>query len=216
MRSALRQSGMFLADIVYALVQLLSFPFGVFLQQYFRVTVYRPKNSTIPPGTLILANHQSRIDPLLISWNLGIRNIVAILPTRYPVASKYMHRPIIGTFLRLLGGYDVGATPLESAKKLLFTKGLLEHNRTVLLFPEGKIVRESDMREEFRRGAHLLFSKNFPVMFVRLVGFNTASLRHPHVSKKMHIHYSEVIQNSDVEYKVKEMERFFQEEDVCI
>lgn len=207
---------MFFADTVLALMQMASIPYNIFLKYYFRVTVYRPPGLVVPPGTLILANHQSKIDPFLVTWNLGIRNLMAILPTRYPVTHEYMQRPFVGALIRFLGGYDIGATPLESAKKLLFTKSLLEHNRTVLLFPEGKIVREGNMHEEFRRGAHMLLSQKCPVVFVRLEGFNVASFRHPHASKKMHIHYSQILKSSDTEYKVKEMERFFQDEDLCM
>jgi len=203
-------------NLLYFIAQIATTPYCIFLKFFFRVTVYHPSKFNVPNGTLILANHESKLDPFFVIYNLGARNLISILPFRAPVTSKFMVRPILGKLISLIGGYNIGETPIERAKKLLFTKNLLAQGQTVLLFPEGKIIKRGHIKhEEFKKGAHMLFSQNYPVVFVRLIGLNKMSFKHPFKKYKRHLHYSPVIKSSDINYKIKMMEEFFEEKDIC-
>ena len=156
----------------FVFTQILTIPANFIFTRLLRLKVERPKNFTIKHGTLIIANHQSKIDPFLISYHVGIHRLHNVLPIRYPVTPEYMSKPLTGFFIRLLGGYSVGKNSMERLQKLLYTRQLLKSGYTVVLFPEGKIVRDQDMVAEFQRGVNVLFSENYPTIFVRLTGLN--------------------------------------------
>jgi 1-acyl-sn-glycerol-3-phosphate acyltransferase len=138
----------------FIIIQILTIPANLFLTKLLRLKVDRPSDFKITHGTLIIANHQSRVDPFLISTHIGFKNLHHTLPIRYPVTPEYMHRPILGFCIRLLGGYNIGNDPLERLKKLIFTRSLLKHGYSVVLFPEGKITRDKDMVNDFKKGAN--------------------------------------------------------------
>lgn len=137
------------------------------------VRVTRPREWRLERGTLIIANHQSYLDPFIVAAHLGFFNVIRLLPIRYPTMAEMMSRKVLGTFIRLLGAYSLGSSYIDRAKKLLFTRELLNRGYTTLLFPEGKIVHKGEMLAEFKQGMYLLFKEDCPVVFVRLSGFNT-------------------------------------------
>ncbi len=151
----------------FVVIQLMTIPANWLLTRFFHLVIEKPENLVITHGTLIIANHQSRIDPFLISYHC---NLLTTSPIRYPVTSDYMERPFLGFYIRLLGGYDVGRSPFERLKKLVFTRDILKRGYSVILFPEGKITRDQDMVNDFKKGANMLFQENYPVVFVRLTG----------------------------------------------
>ena len=126
----------------------------------------------IEPGTLIVANHQSKFDPFLISYHVGYRNWLPLIPIRYPVTHEYMSGGILRIFISLLGGYNIGETPVQRLKGLARTRELLKSKYSVVIFPEGKINYTADDIDTFKRGVEMLFSYNYPVVFVRLEGLN--------------------------------------------
>ena len=160
----------------FVFAQLLTIPANFFFTRLLKLQVSRPAHFKIEHGTLIIANHQSKIDPFLISYHVGFKHLMSALPIRYPVTPDFMNRPILGLCISLLGGYNIGETPLERLKKLLFTRDLLKQGYSIVLFPEGKIVRDQDMVEDFKKGANALFNENYPVVFVRLKGLNNKHL----------------------------------------
>ena len=156
----------------FVIIQFLTVPPNFVFTRILHLTVERPHDFKIPHGTLIIANHQSKIDPFLISYHVGIKNWTSIVPIRYPVTPDYMNKHIMGFIICLFGGYNIGNTPLERLKKLVYTRELLRQKYSVVLFPEGKIVRDRDRVAEFQKGAHMLFNENYPLVFVRLTGLN--------------------------------------------
>jgi 1-acyl-sn-glycerol-3-phosphate acyltransferase len=120
---------------------------------------------------------------------------------RYPVSSKYIRNPI-GMLIRLFGGYDIGLTPLERAKKLLYTRDLIHNGYTVLLFPEGKINNQG--LGEFQRGMDMLIQEDIPILLVRIYGMNARK-----VFKKVRLKFSNVITGIGPEDKARQIAEFF-------
>jgi 1-acyl-sn-glycerol-3-phosphate acyltransferase len=191
--------------------QLAVIPFTWFFMRRIGLQVHTPPGLSAPPGTLVLANHRSMLDPFIVTYHLRARNLDSTLPVRYPTTPDYARRPILGTAISLLGAYDIGSTPMEKAKKLLYTRDLLNQNCTVLLFPEGKIVSEGHLVSDFERGAQMLFAYDYPTVFVRLTGFETGSFLNPEKDIDAHLYYSDVIRGTAAE-KIAVMERFFDED----
>ncbi|QQR64561.1 1-acyl-sn-glycerol-3-phosphate acyltransferase [Candidatus Kaiserbacteria bacterium] len=204
-------------------IQILTIPANIIFSCLLQLVVERPPAFKTTHGMLIIANHQSKIDPFLISYHIGIRNILTTIPIRYPVDHKYISKPFIGFCIRLLGGYDIGGNHMERLKKLVFTRNLFHRGYTVVLFPEGKITRDSDMVDEFKRGASALFNENYPVVFVRLTGLNTKHRFHFWKKSCTKLSYS-VPLGSDVsrEKKIETMIEFFyitennHKENICL
>jgi 1-acyl-sn-glycerol-3-phosphate acyltransferase len=179
-----------------------------------RLKITRPHNFRIPQGTLIIANHQSRIDPFLISYHIGMHNLRHTLPIRYPVTPSYIRRPILGLIIRMLGGYDIGNSTIERLQRLIFTRDLLRKKYTIVLFPEGKIVRERNNIAAFQRGASMLFALQCPVVFVRLTGLNQHHRFYFWEGNKAHLTYSKVYEATlSAEEKILAMEQFFTSSD---
>lgn len=194
-------------DLLFFFMQLLSVIVTVFMTKViFRTKVHYPSTFTVEPGTLVICNHQSRYDPFLISYHLarGLRpNIIATaFPMRYPVLSRFMKRRFLGLFIFLFGGYNIGTHSLDRMKGLLYTMNLLERGITVLLFPEGKIVK-SDTMADFNGGLDMVLQREIPVRLVRMKGMYrwswfTISKRH-----QVELFYSETIRK-DLPYEEKQ------------
>lgn len=210
MPSILKKTHLTVSKSWFFFIQFLTIPANYTLTKLLRLTIVRPKDLKITHGTLIIANHQSRVDPFLISYHIGARNLLTTVPIRYPVTPEYMKRFILGFFIRLLGGYNIGDNPLERLKKLVFTRKLLKDGYTIVLFPEGKITRDSDMVDDFKKGANMLFNENYPVVFVRLIGLNDKHRLHFWKKKQTMLIYSKHYDASiSKETKVEAMIDFF-------
>lgn len=192
----------------FTAAQLATCPMDWWLSRRIRLQVSIPPHFYVPRGTLVLANHKSLFDPFLVTFHLGRQNWITSVPTRFPTTADYTSRPILGPVIKMLGSYNIGRTAIERAKKLLFTRELLDHKHTVLLFPEGKIVNEGKVVAEFQQGAKMLFAHDYPTVFVRLSGFNTRSFLHPSTVTDARMVYSEVIRGSADE-KLERLREFF-------
>ncbi|MBU6214719.1 1-acyl-sn-glycerol-3-phosphate acyltransferase [Patescibacteria group bacterium] len=203
-----RSLGTVALDSFFITTQIATCPVDWWLSRRIGLTVSIPRDLYVPPGTLVLANHRSMLDPFLVTYNLGHQNWLTAVPMRYPVTPDYARRPVLGRAMRLIGAYDIGKTKMERAKKLLFTRGLLDKQRTVLLFPEGRIVEGGVITEEFHNGFKMLFAHDYPTLFVRLSGFTTDSFIHPKTVTDARIHYSPIIRGT-AETKLQYMSTFF-------
>jgi len=203
-----KQIGALALDSCFITTQLATTPLDWWMSRRIGLRVHIPRNLYVPRGTLVLANHRSMLDPFLVTYHLGSQNWLTAVPTRYPMTSFYARRPIIGRALKMLGAYDIGKTPIERAKKLLFTRNLLHRQHTVLLFPEGKIVEEGTIVDEFQQGAKMLFAHDCPTLFVRLSGFDTSSFFHPETVTDARMVYSDIIRG-DAATKLERLREFF-------
>jgi 1-acyl-sn-glycerol-3-phosphate acyltransferase len=201
--------------LVFIFLQYLLTPiFNRFYFYVFRICVIKPKNFSISKrGVLFISNHQSKVDPFIITGGVGIKNFIrSVCPTRYPVMSLYMQKPFTGKIIALIGGYDIGSTSFERMKQLVFTRDLLLHKKqNVLIFPEGKINKTIDVHhEDFQKGIQILFKENIPIVFVRLTGIHSITLSNFYKNFEKAIKYSEVIDNVSAEEKIKKMIDFYQ------
>ena len=207
-----RQIGTIALNSLFLTTQLATTPLDWWLSRRIGLRVHLPNNFSVPRGTLVLANHRSMLDPFLVTYHLGSQNWYTSVPTRYPMTPTYARRPVMGPALKMLGAYDIGKTSIERAKKLLFTRDLLDQKRTVLLFPEGRIVDDAGVIVEgFQQGAKMLFAHDYPTVFVRLSGFTTDSFLHPESVTDAQMRYSEVIRG-DAATKLKRLREFFSDE----
>lgn len=186
-------------------------PFIFFFGLILRIHVEQPDPFLIPPGTLILANHQSYLDPFLIAFYLGYKNWLHLLPIRFPVKSSVIRNPWVALPIRALGGYNIGSTPIERARKLLLTRELIETRRTVILFPEGTITSNGEMIGDFKMGAQTLFSTGCPIVCVRLKGFTKQAFVKSFLTNGFSIAYSELILGTP-ERKLAAMTGFFKQQ----
>ncbi|HUY62385.1 MAG TPA: lysophospholipid acyltransferase family protein [Candidatus Paceibacterota bacterium] len=202
------QLGVAALDNALFVSQIATCPFDWWLSGRIRLEAHIPRGFHVPRGSLVLANHRSLFDPFLITYYLGKQNWFATVPMRYPTSSAYARRPVLGRALKMLGAYDIGTTAIERAKKLLYTRDLLDRHRTVLLFPEGRIVNGEMAVDEFKKGAQMLFARDYPTIFVRLSGFDTQSFLKPETVTDARLHCSEVIRG-DSDTKFDKMRQFF-------
>ena len=199
-----------LLRIWFCFIQFLTIPANFCYSRATNLQVVRPPSFTIENGTLIVANHQSKWDPFLISYHIGISNWFTIVPLRYPVTPDYMLTGWLRFFITIFGGYSIGHTPLQKLKGLALTRELLREQYSVVLFPEGKISYTTDETDVFQRGVEMLFSYNYPVVFVRLSKLNSPDKFYFWQKNRPTIEYSNFL-GSDIpaETKIKKMMEFY-------
>jgi 1-acyl-sn-glycerol-3-phosphate acyltransferase len=115
-----------------------------FLKTYFRLNVTGLENLPKKTNFIIVSNHVSFLDPLLI---------MAAVPQKiYCIALRDIYKfAWLRWFLRMADAVPSGSS---SARAL----ALLHGNNVVGLFPEGGVSRDGKLKE-FRRGAALLALK---------------------------------------------------------
>ncbi len=198
----------FIKDSIFTFFQIISVLLTYIVDLFLRPEIERDKDMIIPPGTLVISNHQSFLDPWIVSRHLGTKNLLHLLPIRYPMASDIARIPILGQITWCLGCFDIGKTSLEKAKNLLFMRELIRKKYTVVLFPEGKRVKSDEEKAEFKRGMNLLVSENIPFILVRISGLEKISIFRPSTNK-IKLSYSNIIQNVDNEKKMEIISEFF-------
>ena len=161
-----------------------------------------PVSAPVPaPGSIVIANHSSLIDPGLVLAALARRRTD---PPVLLAAAGLWRIPLLGSRLRAEGhvpvyrGTDRAARSLESAAEAL------ARGRVVVIYPEGRLPRQRDSAdrapEAFRSGvARLALATGAPVVPLgqagarritsgsrtkQLAGLFTAPLRRP----RLHVH----------------------------
>jgi 1-acyl-sn-glycerol-3-phosphate acyltransferase len=159
-----------LKNFIITVVQIIAYgilflPFRILL----RITRVLPKNlNELSRGSLLIANHRSKMDPFVVLAHLPFFTFLRILPIRFPVHHDFMKRRIFRYTLPFLGSYDIGGTPWTKMLGLLRTKKYLDQGTTVFLFPEGKINR--DTIGEFEKGIHFFIDSGRKIIVVRIEG----------------------------------------------
>lgn len=132
----------------------------------------------IPPagGLLIIANHQSHLDPPLVGIGIRHRNMAAI------ARESLFDNPVMGLLLRGLGVIpikenegDMGAIRTSIAQ--------LKAGRVVVIFPEGSRSPDGGMYS-FKRGVWLLLARSgVPIVPAAVEGCFDAWPRHQKVPR---------------------------------
>ena len=155
-------------------LQLLSY---FILPLLFRV-MYRPKAfykddlASLGRGSLLVANHQSLLDPFIILAQIPFRVFLRLLPIGFPTAHEWMDQPFRGQLVKFLGCYSIGSTKQERVRVMFHTCKLLRDGRTMMIFPEGE--RSEGAVGNFQKGIELFARYARQVVFIRMDGFTRA------------------------------------------
>jgi 1-acyl-sn-glycerol-3-phosphate acyltransferase len=174
-----------------------------------RVKVIRPKHLHVAKGTLLISNHQSKSDPFFVGRMIGLRNTMQNYPICFPTTHQFMEMPIVKYFLWSLYCFTVGESMFDRAKALIKIRELLNKGKTVLLFPEGRRIREGNHVEEFHRGLDMLLRENHPILLVRIKNFNSWSLFRLGHKNQPTIEYREIPKGYCLEEKRKFIREFY-------
>ncbi len=157
-------------DILLSLTQVGAYLISVVPLRFFYLAKRTlPENiHSLERGSLLISNHRSKIDPFVVLAYLPFPVFLKLLPIRFPTDNDFMEKKWLRPALRLLGSYDIGATPREKMLGLLRTKELLDERTTVFLFPEGKICR--NQMGEFKRGIEFFVGPGRKVVVVQIDG----------------------------------------------
>ena len=199
---------------LFMFFQLLSVGVSFFMTHIvYRTRVHYPENFTVESGILVISNHQSMYDPFLVSYHLSRRlhlpTIFSTFPMRYPVINRFMEKPLVGFLIFLFGGYNIGKNTLDRMKGLLYTMNLLDKGTTVLLFPEGKIVK-SDKVGYFNGGLDIVLRQNIPIRLVRLKGMHRWSWFNFSDRHQIDIYFSNIIKDMSYEEKRCIVDNFYE------
>jgi 1-acyl-sn-glycerol-3-phosphate acyltransferase len=96
----------------------------------------------LPKGTafVVYANHQSFLDPAIITASMPFRIIPRLLPFRFFVENSYL-RGFMKFFIKVLGGFPAHYDE-HNKYGLDKAKLVLENKQTVFMFPSGTRTRE--------------------------------------------------------------------------
>ena len=119
---------------------------------WFRFKIERPYGTKVPGGAVLLvANHNSMWDPVIVQLAFMGRRIHSL------ATSALFSSRLASTFFKWMhcvrvDNENFGMSAFRSVS------GLLEQEKAVLIFPEGRINRENDMLS-FKSGAVLMAYK---------------------------------------------------------
>lgn len=157
-------------NIIILVAQILFYICSVFfIRTATRAKRTLPENiHTLTSGALLIANHQSKMDPFIVLAHLPFSTFKKIVPIRFPVHHDFMKLRRYRYPLSLLGAYDIGGTPWAKMIGLLRTKKYLDDKTTVFIFPEGKINQAAV--GEFEQGIEMFIKDGRQIIIVRLDG----------------------------------------------
>lgn len=139
--------------------------------------IYQFNQDSLKKGIIFACNHQSRLDLFLLFGAIPPSKFINLIPIRGLVAEKYMD-----TWWKkiILGGF--GTHPLkkgikESSGALLFILDLIDKRRTILLFPEGKVLKRNEMVKTNPGLGYLALKRNIKIVPTYLSGFQNVKMK---------------------------------------
>jgi 1-acyl-sn-glycerol-3-phosphate acyltransferase len=136
------------------------------LQLLFRLTLrveYHGLHHVPATGAaLIVSNHQSYLDPLLVG---------AALPrsVRYMAMNQLFSRPTISAVLRLYGAFPVNARSADR-RAIKACLRYLRRGELVMIFPEGERSRDGHLLQFFHGFARIALLGDVPIVPVTIHG----------------------------------------------
>ena len=132
----------------------------VVMKLLFRVQVSGDKTAFANPRTLVVANHESFIDGLLLGLFLPIDPV-------FVVHTQIANRPLFRFLLRFVNHLAVDSTsPL--AMKLIVR--LVETGKPVVIFPEGRITKTGSLMKVYDGAAFVAAKTGATIVPVRIDG----------------------------------------------
>ena len=123
----------------------------LFFTLVYRLRVVHPGRVPRRGGILVVANHQSHLDPPAVGLALRYRNIV-------PIARQGLFKnPVFGWLIRNLNSIPINEKEGDVVAIRKAVKELAE-GRCILIFPEGSRTPDGHL-QEFKRGAWLMISR---------------------------------------------------------
>lgn len=141
--------------------------------------------NSLERGSMIMANHQSKLDPFIILAHVPLRVMVRLVPIRIPTYHYYFNK-VRYWWLPLVGSYPVGDSKKERMLTALKTRQYLQAGMSVLIFPEGKRAR-TDRVGTWQEGVKFFQAAATGLLLVRIKGFTRGSR-----SRKRSITYNAV------------------------
>ena len=140
---------------------------GFLGRQFWSLKLNGLENLPSKGGLIIAANHQSYIDPFLISVPIKV-------PLRYLAWNVVLDWPLVGRIMRLLGAWPLqlqGSDPAAIRRSLQW----LRNGGAVVIFPEGgRGLRDGSM-VRFKAGAvRIALEAEVPILPVTIQGANNA------------------------------------------
>lgn len=125
---------------------------------------------------VIAANHENRFDPFflaLLPWRL-VRRIV---PLAFPTGAYFDSRSLLWSVLRAFGAYRLPRYAWSLDEYLETTAERIRSGRSIMIFPEGRIVREPTAVKVRSGVGHLATRTRAAVLPVFLTGTGELTLR---------------------------------------
>jgi len=124
------------------------------LTLFTRLEVHGKENiKDISKPFVVVSNHESHLDPQLIGVALLQRP--GLFPLRYMSKNEFFKIPVFNLLIWLLGAFKAQRKK-GIGKSLLVPTKILEKGGNVIMFPEGRIIKERPKLGEGRRGAAIL------------------------------------------------------------
>lgn len=118
----------------------------------YRARFFNTRNVPDAGGLLVIANHQSHLDPPLVGVAIRRRNMAAI-------AREGLFRiPVLGWWLRAVGCISVKEEGGDAAAMRAGIE-VLKRGRLIVIFPEGSRSPDGEIKE-FKRGVWLLMMRS--------------------------------------------------------
>lgn len=137
---------------------------------------------------IVVANHQSKLDPFIIGSLLPTKVKFYMLPYRFLTMPKYMNKKLLGPILFLLGCYS-SSTEVKPLKK---SQKFLNKNETLFIFPEGKIVKENERDRSAKLGVGAFYlERNNPDVYLFPVKISYLGKRKIEIEYKQPLRHGE-------------------------
>ncbi|WP_263769037.1 bifunctional acyl-ACP--phospholipid O-acyltransferase/long-chain-fatty-acid--ACP ligase [Propionivibrio soli] len=130
------------------------------LKFLFRVELHGDTSAFVNRRTLVVANHESFIDGLLLGLNMPVDAV-------YVVHKQIADRPLFGFLLRFVRHLPVESTSPLAMKQIV---KLVETGQPVVIFPEGRITRTGSLMKVYDGAAFVAARTGATVVPVRIDG----------------------------------------------
>ena len=132
----------------------------IVLKALFRVELTGDPTTFINARTLIVANHESFIDGLLIGLMMPVDAV-------FVVHTQIASRPLLGFILRFIPHLAVDSTSPLAMKQIV---KLVETGKPVVIFPEGRITKTGSLMKVYDGAAFVAAKTGATIVPVRIDG----------------------------------------------
>lgn len=134
----------------------------------FKSKITIPKDLELKKPIIIISNHNSMLDPFLLTL-LPFSLVRKLIPIYAPTSARYHKNIFITLLIRPMGSYPLKRWSWSFED--IFDKTLkdLEKGRTLLIFPEGRITKKGE-KIKAKSGFLFLASKfNTSILPIRII-----------------------------------------------